>query len=57
MLFGFPMVANTFLRLRVKVIKVFVLEGLGWLRGSSMAVCEALCDIACKKGSTNIFDT
>ena len=29
-------------------------EGLGWLRGSSMGVCEALCDmLACKKGYTN----
>ena len=27
-----------------------VLEGLGWLRGSSMGVCEALCDmLACKR--------
>ena len=32
------------------------LEGLGWLRGSSMGVCEALCDmLACKKGYTNTF--
>ena len=32
------------------------LESLGWLRGSSMGVCEALCDmLACKKGNTNIF--
>ena len=34
----------------------YVLEGLGWLRGSSMGVCEALCDmLACKKGYTNTF--
>ena len=32
------------------------LEGLGWLRGSSMGVCEALCEmLACKKGYTNTF--
>ena len=31
------------------------LEGLGWLRGISMGVCEALCDIACKKGYPNKF--
>ena len=33
------------------------LEGLGRLRGSSMGVCEALCDmLSCKKGYTNTFD-
>ena len=32
------------------------LDGWGWLRGSSMGVCEALCDIACKKGYTITFD-
>ena len=33
------------------------LEGLGWLRGSSMGVCEAICDmLACKKGYTKTFD-
>ena len=26
------------------------LKGLGWLRGSYIGICEALCDIACKKG-------
>ena len=32
------------------------LEGLGWLRGSSIGVCEALCDmLACKKSYTNTF--
>ena len=31
------------------------LEGLGWLRGSSMDICEALCDIACKTGYTNLI--
>ena len=32
------------------------LEGLGWLRGSSMGVCAALCDmLACRKGYTNTF--
>ena len=38
----------------LEVFLVF-LKGLGWLRGSSMVVCEALCDIACKKGYTNKF--
>ena len=34
-----------------------ILEGLGWLRGSSMGVCDALCDmLACKKGYKNTFD-
>ena len=33
------------------------LDGLGWLRGSSIGVCEALCDMfACKKGYANTFD-
>ena len=32
------------------------LEGLGWLRGRSMGVREALCDmLAFKKGYTNTF--
>ena len=32
------------------------LEGLGWLRASSMGACEALCDmLACKNGYTNTF--
>ena len=26
-----------------------VLEGLGWLKGSSMGVCEALCDMRVKR--------
>ena len=35
----------------------FNVEGLGWLRGSSMGVCEAHCDmLTCKKGYTNTFD-
>ena len=29
------------------------LERLGWFRCSSIVMCEALCDIACKKGYTN----
>ena len=32
------------------------LEGLGQLRGSSIEVCEAICDMACKKGYANTFD-
>ena len=31
------------------------LESLGWLRGSSMGICEALCDFACEKVHTNTF--
>ena len=34
---------------------IVFLEGLGWLRCSSMGVCEALCHIACKKGNTFLF--
>ena len=38
------------------MILVF-LEGLSWLRGSSMGACKALCDmLAFKKGYTNTFD-
>ena len=30
-------------------------EFLGWFGYSSMSVCEALCDIACKKGFNTHF--
>ena len=38
------------------IIHVNNLEGLGWLRGSSMGVCEALCDMLVCKAYTNTFD-
>ena len=51
---------NSDSELLLKVSSFFMflvfLEGLGWLRGSSMAVCQALCDIACKNVYTNQFD-
>ena len=44
-------------KLLANTIFLVFLEGLSWFRGSSMGVCEALCDmLACKKGLQNVFD-